>query len=341
MNRFFANTITATLMVGTITTGVLATNSVASAEVLPAEQQEFIDAHNDVRRATAAAESARLGRQVTIPDLVWSPEAAQVAQDWADRLGATNTFDHNQSRDGFGENLAAGQDTPRGVVQRWASEVTDYDYDSNSCTPGEACGHYTQVVWAETTAVGCGIADHPDWGLVQVCNYVGHGNVTGQRPYEPGATITAPPVTPPVTPPATPPVDVPVAATFDSFAAPVELGSAMTGGVVGDNIGSTLEQGEAPLAGVGGNSVHYRIVAPVDGYLGVSTVHSDYDTVLGIGTGTSVTDLVLLDDNDDNGDDLSSLAVIPVTAGQTYQIMVGGYDGAEGTHNLGWSFIAT
>ena len=41
------------------------------------------------------------------------------------------------------------------AVDVFAREAKDYDYHRNYCTPGEKCGHYTQMVWAETEAVGC------------------------------------------------------------------------------------------------------------------------------------------------------------------------------------------
>jgi len=31
-----------------------------------------------------------------------------------------------------------------------------YTYESQTCQPGQQCGHYLQVVWAETTKIGCG-----------------------------------------------------------------------------------------------------------------------------------------------------------------------------------------
>jgi pathogenesis-related protein 1 len=39
----------------------------------------------------------------------------------------------------------------------WANEVNQYSYNGNSCSSG-ACGHYTQMVWADTLKVGCGTA---------------------------------------------------------------------------------------------------------------------------------------------------------------------------------------
>ncbi|XP_048231292.1 basic form of pathogenesis-related protein 1-like [Ricinus communis] len=55
-----------------------------------------------------------------------------------------------------GENIAEATYAITAVegVKLWATENIYYDYDSNSCT-GRNCLHYTQVVWNETTDVGC------------------------------------------------------------------------------------------------------------------------------------------------------------------------------------------
>lgn len=66
-----------------------------------------------------------------------------------------------------------------------ASEVQWYDYASNSCNApaGKSCGHYTQVVWAKSTEVGCGVAICDGKGQIWVCNYKPAGNFSGQKPY--------------------------------------------------------------------------------------------------------------------------------------------------------------
>merc|ERR1712135_128354 len=46
-------------------------------------------------------------------------------------------------------------------------------------------GHYTQVVWAETTDVGCGYIASSK-GSYMACNYGPGGNVAGKRVYETG-----------------------------------------------------------------------------------------------------------------------------------------------------------
>ena len=69
----------------------------------------------------------------------------------------------------------------------WVAETEHYDYDSHSCSKGEECGHYTQVVWAESVSVGpvgCGsVTCSGGRGVFTVCSYDPPGNVVGERPY--------------------------------------------------------------------------------------------------------------------------------------------------------------
>ncbi len=134
-------------------------------------------AHNAVRQAVSPAADPPL------PDLTWGDDLAAVAQTVAD----TCVFEH--SGNDFGENLYAGTGTPtiQDAVDAWASEVADYDYDSNGCSG--VCGHYTQIVWRDTTRVGCAFADCETLqgagfgGRYWVCEYDPPGNFIGQKPY--------------------------------------------------------------------------------------------------------------------------------------------------------------
>jgi pathogenesis-related protein 1 len=44
------------------------------------------------------------------------------------------------------------------------------------------CGHYTQIVWRNTKAVGCAVGGKGA-REVWVCDYDPPGNYVGQRPY--------------------------------------------------------------------------------------------------------------------------------------------------------------
>lgn len=132
--------------------------------------QAMLQAHNAVR--------ARVG----VPPLVWSERLVAVAQDWADHLIAANAFSHRPDNE-YGENLYAisgGSTTPDQVVQMWADEARGYDLRSNTCQG--VCGHYTQLVWSKTKAVGCAAAAN-GYREIWVCNYDPPGNWVGFRPY--------------------------------------------------------------------------------------------------------------------------------------------------------------
>lgn len=134
--------------------------------------EQMLQAHNQVRQGVGVA------------PLQWSPQLANYAQEWAEKLAREGKFEH-RSNSPYGENLASAtgqQLSPSRVVQMWADEVADYDYDSNRCAPGKMCGHYTQIVWDNTQQVGCGMARSGN-REVWVCNYNPPGNYQGEKPY--------------------------------------------------------------------------------------------------------------------------------------------------------------
>lgn len=133
-----------------------------------------------VHELVAAHNAARV--KVGSPPLAWSDQLAEVAQHWADHLMAAHAF-APQAGHQHGENLfliAGGTVAPTEVVRTWLAEERDYDHNTNSCTG--VCGHYTQVVWRATRAVGCGTA-FDGYRQIWVCEYEPPGNVTGMRPY--------------------------------------------------------------------------------------------------------------------------------------------------------------
>ena len=69
------------------------------------------------------------------------------------------------------------------VVKAWAVEEKFYNYQKNSCKPGEQCGHFTQMIWHESRQVGCAKALCGDKSQLWACNYYPRGNYIGERPY--------------------------------------------------------------------------------------------------------------------------------------------------------------
>jgi hypothetical protein len=62
----------------------------------------------------------------------------------------------------------------------------------------------------------------------------------------------------------------------------------------------------------------------------ISTIGSSFDTLLGVYTGTAISNLVLVASNDDAEGSLQSDVTFQAAAGTTYQIAVDGFDGASG-----------
>lgn len=149
----------------------------------PPEWRSNLMAHNAARKQVVPAAAT------PIPSLTWSTSLAATAQAYS----AQCIWEHSGAA-GLGENLAAAapwSDQHLASAMNWASENVFYNYAANSCPPDQQCGHYTQMVWAATTQLGCGTsncstgtpfgAQYPQWTNT-VCNYTPPGN-NGQRPY--------------------------------------------------------------------------------------------------------------------------------------------------------------
>ena len=127
---------------------------------------------------------------VGVSPLTWSDELAAGAQAWADHIATTGEFAHSQCSDCYGENLGARSHSaviPMGqMLANWVSEKNNYDggpFDPTTQTnSSNVYAHYTQMVWNNTTEVGCA-ADSGGGVDYMVCRYTPPGNVIGQTPY--------------------------------------------------------------------------------------------------------------------------------------------------------------
>ena len=122
-------------------------------------------------------------RDAGVPDLDWDAGLAADAQDWADRLAATGRFEHSQARKGEGENLFMGSADAYSyaeMVRYWVAEGRNFTNGAFPAisTTGQwaAVGHYSQIVWRDTTRVGCAIATGGGRDYL-VCRYSPPGNV--------------------------------------------------------------------------------------------------------------------------------------------------------------------
>lgn len=111
--------------------------------------------------------------------------------------------------------------------------------------------------------------------------------------------------------------------------------SLLTGAIAatnGRNFSATKEAGEPNHAGnAGGKSVWYRWVANTTGPVTISTAGSNFDTLLGIYTGTGVATLTAIASNDDEDGLTTSRVTFNAVIGTTYRIAVDGKGGAAGS----------
>ncbi len=148
---------------------------------------DMLEAHNAVREEHG------------LTPLTWSNTLAKSSQVWGEVLTNDECDFYHDPDTPYGENLYwqwisdSNNDslisTPEEAVTWWADEIRFYNYTKNTCKRGEDCGHYTQIVWADTTEVGCSVHtcfdtrnDNTQTDL-WVCRYNPPGNIEGEKPY--------------------------------------------------------------------------------------------------------------------------------------------------------------
>lgn len=148
----------------------------------------LVELHNNARNSVQPTAANMLM-------LIWDDTLHTQAQNWADKCPSPNDANNGHSgRSGVGENIEWGwpSNTPARTMTDWVDkERPQYSFNSNSCSPTEdvpSCGHYTQVIWATSSKMGCGQALCRNlMGQteveVYVCQYSPAGNYRGQKPY--------------------------------------------------------------------------------------------------------------------------------------------------------------
>ena len=135
-----------------------------------------LDGHNDYR--------ANHG----VEPLVYDDDLAAAAQAWANILAINDNGLLPSGVSGVGENLAyysheveetrlmTAQETTY-ATDTWYEEVNDpgYYFPTPGLEENPGTGHFTQVVWAGTEKLGCGVS-----GSYMVCRYEPAGNVLGE-----------------------------------------------------------------------------------------------------------------------------------------------------------------
>lgn len=162
--------------------------TLGSAQLSEEDQEILVEQHN-LRRGQVEPSAANMQK------MRWDKTLKVLAEGYA----AKCVWDHNPDLEDVGENLyiTTGPLDPSEAVEKWFKEHENYTYTSNECKEGEMCGHYTQVVWADSERVGCAahlceeVEGLPfEKSTILVCNYFPTGNYVGTKPYEEGESCS-------------------------------------------------------------------------------------------------------------------------------------------------------
>lgn len=121
---------------------------------------------------------------------------------------------------------------------------------------------------------------------------------------------------------------------YDDFADRADLTNFPTS-VASSNVGATFEMGEHSHAENPAAASVWWSWTPTNSFrVEIDTLGSDFETVLAVYTGTSLTSLVEVASNDDAHGVFQSRVRFDAMVGTTYQIVVDGFEGKEGTIDL-------
>ncbi|GMT36556.1 hypothetical protein PFISCL1PPCAC_27853 [Pristionchus fissidentatus] len=167
-----------------------------------AEAKDFLAAHNKLRNSISSGNYVAKGRRMPaaktpimnmVSFLTWDCEIEKSAQ----AVANTCVFAHSKNRQNLGENLytmwSSNKVSFSGMGNKssnsWENEFQQYGWNDVKLTPAgfsSGIGHATQMAWAKSTKLGCGmkLCDGEKKVLV-VCHYRDAGNFLNQNVYEP------------------------------------------------------------------------------------------------------------------------------------------------------------
>ncbi|XP_078687298.1 uncharacterized protein LOC144919664 [Branchiostoma floridae x Branchiostoma belcheri] len=148
----------------------------------PVQIQTILDAHNRYRSYVYPSAA-------NMKKMEWDHLLQQMAQAWADgcrfQKGVVSTIQHPYNHASLGQNMGMVLQNFKPVeqlVSDWHKEGRYYIYETGECMQRRpfTCDEYTQMVWADTTKLGCGWTQCSDMGGIPadflVCYYSPGGN---------------------------------------------------------------------------------------------------------------------------------------------------------------------
>ncbi|XP_067942176.1 uncharacterized protein [Watersipora subatra] len=153
------------------------------------DRAEIVRVHNEYRGTVHLYNGGKKASDM-LP-MSYDRELENIAQIWA----ANCIFAHDEGNNRYipgkydvGQNLAIGTPDWKSTLDLWHSEVNYFVYGSPPPNL-RSIGHYTQMVWAESTRVGCGVQVCNGTRKFYVCNYAPVGNMADRlyQPYKLGS----------------------------------------------------------------------------------------------------------------------------------------------------------
>ncbi len=136
---------------------------------------EFLSLHNQERDA------------LEVPELEWSDELQASAQQLVNNAVFLDVLERSDS--GYGQNSWSGEHnslTFEEIFALWSTGkayfLADKPVPQNCSADWEQCESYSQIVWSETTHIGCAAATSAEKDYI-VCHYSPAGNIQDQTAY--------------------------------------------------------------------------------------------------------------------------------------------------------------
>ncbi|NXX24392.1 PI16 inhibitor, partial [Nicator chloris] len=146
------------------------------------EKEIILDEHNKYRSQVSPPAKGMM-------KMTWDIDLEVDAQKRAEKC----TWDQNGGRGSTNFFATSSTVDVKLAIKEWNDERKFYNLSLSECDHGHTCDNYTQLVWADTSRVGCGSSsckkiDGIETGNVQmlVCRYYPPGNIKGREPYGAG-----------------------------------------------------------------------------------------------------------------------------------------------------------
>merc|ERR1712079_240199 len=145
----------------------------------PGGKDAILAKHNQLRRKVAKGEEAN------------QPAAAKHNKNRGENIGENIAWSSNSRI----QDKTAVENEVLAMIQRFYDEVVKFNSKNiNPFKYTKSTGHYTQLVWADTDEVGCGLVYYKDGGMNDVflaCNYKVAGTVRTGEMYRVGKACSA------------------------------------------------------------------------------------------------------------------------------------------------------